>query len=94
MEVIYARSRLGNSRLNALLFKIKQADSPTCDHCPADETVHHYFLECEQFQEQRKVFRKNLADQRISPFNLEILLCNPHTTRDVELFITAAERFK
>ena len=44
MEVTFAQYRIGKCKLNAPLYKIKQAESPKCDHCEEEETVGHYFL--------------------------------------------------
>ena len=94
MEVIFSQFRLGYSRLNAPLYKIKQADSPICIHCPSEETISHFLLTCPKYQQHRYTLAHKLKELDIKELNLESLLSNPYTTREVEKYIEATGRFK
>ena len=93
MEVIFAQLRLGHSRLNSPLYKIKQAESPNCANCPAEETVTHFLLICPKYKQQRYTLACKLKDLNIQ-LNLESLLSNPCATKETEKYILATRRFE
>ena len=94
MEVIFSQCRLGKTRLNAALYKIKQVDSPLCEHCTVEETVYHFFLVCKKYDQHRDKLSENLKGKNIKKLNLKDLLYNPDTIIEVERFIRSSERFK
>ena len=93
LEVIFAQLRLGSSKLNAPLFKIKQSDSPLCSECLVAETPSHYLLECALFQNERDILKASLLDLNINVFSLQELLNNPITLKLTEQFITSSKRY-
>ena len=93
LEVIFAQLRLGSSKLNAPLFKIKQSDSPLCSECLVAETPSHYLLECDLFQNERDVLKTGLLNLNISVLSLQELLNNPITLKLTEQFIISSKRY-
>ena len=94
MEVIFSQCRLGKTRLNAALHKIKQVDSPLCEHCSVEETIYHFFLVCKKYDQHRTKLSENLKGKNIKKLNLKNLLYNPEATTEVEKYIRSTERFK
>ena len=94
LEVLFAQLRLGSSKLNAALFKIRQVDSPLCSVCLVSETPSHYLLECIRFKNEREVLERELNKLNIYALSLQVLLSNPRTLKLTELFITSTKRFE
>ena len=94
MEVIFSQCRLGKTRLNAALHKIKQVDSPLCEYCSVEETIYHFFLVCKKYNQHRAILSENLKGKNIKKLNLKDLLYNPDTTIEVERYIRSTDRFK
>ena len=92
MEIIFSQCRLGKCKLNHYLYKIKQADSPLCEHCMTNETVNHYFINCNRFLQERMVLKRSLKAKKVNTFDLRTLLSNPLIINDVEKFIRSTER--
>ena len=94
MEVIFSQFRLGYIRLNAPLHKRKQVDSHICEHCPVEETITHFLLTCPKYRQQRYTLAHKPRELNIKELNLESLLSNTYTTREVEKYIEATGRLK
>lgn len=47
------RLRLGHAGLNQHLHRFNLAPTPYCDHCGSRETIEHYLINCEQYDDQR-----------------------------------------
>ena len=59
---ILIQLRTGHIPLQAHLYRIQRADTPTCPTCHNHpETVEHYLLHCPTYDEQRKVVRHKLG---------------------------------
>ncbi|MBW0498140.1 hypothetical protein O181_037855 [Austropuccinia psidii MF-1] len=74
--------RTGHVPLNNYLYRIKRADSPTCQHCDKRETPFHYLIQCPAFTDQQKQFTKDLKSSRIrlNPLSLKSILDSPLPT--------------
>ena len=67
-DVLLARLRSGCVDLNDYLFTIKKRDNPYCDHCPnVRETVEHFALHCQNFNNIREILFTNLGTLNVSP---------------------------
>ena len=71
------RLRSGFVDLNNYLFNIKKRDISYCDHCPnVRETVEHFALHCQNFNNIRQILFNELGILNVSPniIGLKILL--------------------
>ena len=57
------QARVEHCGLNTCLFRIKLADSPSCDCGRGDETVLHVLLRCDRYAEARKPSREAAGDR-------------------------------
>lgn len=73
--------RSGHVRLNAYLFRCKQAHYPICDRCGVLESVNHYLTSCKRFIKEREALRATLRRNRLRTQYLSsnYLLHNPIT---------------
>lgn len=58
-----ARLRTGHCSLNKYLHHFSIVDSPDCDCEEGHETVAHYLLKCEIYEEERDALRKRVGVQ-------------------------------
>ena len=92
MEVTFSQCRHGKSKLNFALYKIEQTVSPLCEYCMTNETVNHYFTNCNRFMLEIKLIKRSLEGNRVKTFDLQTPLSNPQTMHDTEKFIRSTER--
>ena len=82
----------GHIPLNYFLHKINKVESPTCPLCwTADETIHHYLLDCPGFVYERHSLAR--ATGRNSK-SIRHLLGNWHAYKSVLTYVHATECFK
>ena len=70
---------------NHWLFNIKIKDSPNCDTCKIDDTLHHVFIECvrvKPFWNSFKLWWQRISDvpQKFSDINILLGLSNANST--------------
>ena len=81
---ILTQLRTGHIPLNAILHRIKKADSPDCTHCSPGyrENVFHYLLICPHYVNVRRRLQANLNCEASSiPFLLSSRTGIPHLLR-------------
>ncbi len=63
IDNIYMKLRFQSSTLNADQFKFNFVQSSKCLQCNKNkqETIHHYFMDCDEFKIQRQLFKKNIS---------------------------------
>src|SRR6266496_2105488 len=83
-----ARLRTGHCSLNKYLNHIHKIDNPTCECRGSEETVQHYLLRCELFDEQRNRLRKEVG---VEGMRVEKLLGDPKLIKNTIKYI---ERFE
>ena len=62
-NIIHARLRMGCSILKDHLHKMHNIDSGICYCEKASETIHHYFLSCPLFKQQRLKLQSDLQNK-------------------------------
>ena len=70
LESILAKLRMGHIGLNEYLTRFKMKTDPNCTTCQVPEDVHHYLLECNQFNAPRTTLKRDLAALNIHNLNL------------------------
>ena len=70
LETTLAKLRMGHVGLNQYLARFNQRDDPNCNTCQVPENVHHYILECNQYNIQRNVLQRELATHNITNLDL------------------------
>ncbi|CAF3428385.1 unnamed protein product [Rotaria socialis] len=73
-EVVFARLRLGHSRLKGHLFKLGLIESPLCMICGVTETVSHVIMNCPCHRDMRKTLKLSLKELGVTEFTLKNLL--------------------
>ena len=53
LDCILFRMRLGHVQLNEYLFKIGRADTNQCSYCGDVETIEHFLIDCDQYNNER-----------------------------------------
>ena len=86
-----ARLRTGHCGLNKYLHRFNTIDDPTCECGEGHETVLHYLLKCELFEEQRDRLRRKVGAEGM---RIEKLLGDKQMIHDTVEFIKATKRFK
>ena len=77
LDVIMARFRNNSAGTKEVLFKIKKADDPYCDHCrDTIESSEHFILNCPNYNQQRQQLKDNLSRIGIYNVTLPVLLSN------------------
>lgn len=61
-ETIITRLRFGHTGLNGSLFKIGKHETGRCEYCGQEETVKHVIINCQRFEEERRLLIQNLRD--------------------------------
>ncbi len=64
IDNIFMKLRFQCSALNADQFKFNFVDSSKCNVCNTNkqETIHHYFMDCVQYSNQRKMLKYNISN--------------------------------
>ena len=57
-----------------------------------NETIHHFFIICNKFLQERATLKRNLEKKKINSFNLETLLSNPTIISELENYIRTSGR--
>ncbi|KAG2074474.1 hypothetical protein BDR04DRAFT_1093208 [Suillus decipiens] len=84
--------RAGHAPLNKHLHRIRKVADPFCPYCPdAEETVHHLFLACPQYQRDRRTLLDTLGRQASS---IPFLLTDPSAAPPLVKFLNATGRLK
>ena len=84
--------RTGHIPLNYFLHKISKVDSPVCPSCRlADETVHHYLLDCPGYVHERHSLARAMGHNSKS---MRHLLGNWRAYKALLQYIRATGRFK
>ncbi len=67
IDNIYLKIRFHCSKLNADQFKFNIIQNSKCSMCQKNkqETIHHYFMDCEKYELQRKILKQNI--QKLDP---------------------------
>ena len=69
------RLRLGHTRLNAHLHRLRLVPDPHCPWCrTVEETIEHFLLHCPRFPSQRVLLRHQLRALDVLTFDLPTLL--------------------
>ena len=98
---VHTKLRLNVSKLNAHLFSLQKADSPSCSCGHHSESTKHFLLTCPLYHPQREtLFRAlsralNIDFSTIpSPLQLDILVYGKELSRGVDSVVaTAVQRF-
>ena len=70
-----ARLRVGQTRLNHHLFKMRLSDSPNCPHClVVPETIEHFLMECPRFHSLRVVMVDSVRALGVDDVQMHVLL--------------------
>jgi ribonuclease HI len=83
--------RTGHIGLNAHLFRIRRAESPSCPHCGSItvETVRHFLLLCPKYARERHILRRQL---RRNADSVSFLLSKPAAFKPLMKFINSTGR--
>lgn len=90
-EVILFRLRTGHARLNYHLHSIGCHPDGQCEECDCNETVEHFLIECEQYENQRHHFI-TIANERGHDWTMNNILLNPDIIPYVVDFVRATGR--
>ena len=82
----------GHIPLNYFLHKINKAESPVCPTCQlADETVHHYLVDCPEFANERHTLAQTTGHNSKS---IQHLLGNWCAFKAVLTYVHVTGRFR
>ncbi len=72
IDNIYLKLRFQCSKLNADKFKFNLTQNPKCMICNKNkqETIHHYFMDCTAYCQQRQVLKNNIQQMHTKLQNL------------------------
>jgi len=73
-DTIISRIRIGHTRLNHSLFKIRKHNTGKCNYCDQDETIEHVLIKCEKYVTERLEFMKEVRKLGVEYFNMESIL--------------------
>ena len=94
LDVALTRLRLGHTRLNAHLHRLRLAPNPYCQWClDIPETVEHFMLHCPRFYTPRVLLRTHLHALNIHTFDLPTILAAsdvPSPIRSTVILLTCA----
>lgn len=68
------RLRIGHSSLNEHLLRLGKHEDGKCEKCKVAETVEHYLLKCEKYEEQRRKMERRLREMEVYEINIKNLL--------------------
>ena len=76
LDVILTRFRLGHTRLNKHLYKMKMSNTPNCQKCDVGcaESISHFIMDCVYYTSNRQILIRNLEQMGIINPTLAILL--------------------
>ncbi len=89
--VLLSRLRTGHCHLNQYLHRFNIIETPECKCGGEKETVEHYLLNCELYDEERDVLRRRVGAQGMRP---SILLGDSQTIQHTMDYIEKMGRFK
>ena len=81
----------GHCYLNEYLHRFNIIESAKCECDAEKETMKHYLLNCELYNEERDVLRRKVEVEGMRP---DVLLGNSRTIKDTVEYIEKTERFK
>ncbi len=72
IDNIYLKLRFHCSKLNADQFKFHFKDNSKCQKCNKNkqETIHHYFMDCSNYSQQRVMLKNNITQMDPKLINL------------------------
>ena len=86
-----SRLRTGHCHLNEYLHRFNIIETAECECGAEKETVKHYLLNCELYDEQRDALRRRVG---MEGMRSSILLGDPRIIKDTVAYIEKTERFK
>ena len=86
-----SRLRTGHCHLNEYLNRFKIIETPECECGAERETVEHFLLKCELYDEARDILRRKVGAQGM---RINVLLGDITVIRDTIEYIESTERFK
>ena len=86
-----SRLRTGHCHLNQYLHRFNIVENPECECGAERETVEHYLLNCELYDEERDKLRRKVGGQGMK---LHVLLGDPQTVGHTAEYIERTGRFK
>ena len=89
--VCITRLRTGHCRLNEYLYRFNRIETPKCECGAEKETVEHYLLNCELYDEERDVLRRRVGAQGM---RCSILLGDKRIIKDTMEYIKKTGRFE
>ncbi len=90
IDNIYLKLRYHCSKLNADQFKLNFIPDCKCTQCNKNkqETIHHYFMDCSKYDQQRKILKQIISNLHISFKNLTnrqlVQIITGHTMQNME----------
>ncbi len=72
IDNIYLKLRFQCSKLNADKFKFNLTQNSKCTICNKNkqETIHHYFMDCTAYNQQRQILKNNIQQMHTNLHNL------------------------
>lgn len=72
IDNIYMKMRYHCSKLNVDQFKLHFVQDSKCTQCHKNkqETLHHYFMDCSKYDQQRRISKQNLSKLHVTFQNL------------------------
>ena len=89
--VLIARLRTGHCHLNEYLYRFNIIETPECECGAEKETVDHFLLNCELYDEERDELRRRVRAQGMG---ISVLLGDNELIRDTVEYIEKTGRFK
>ena len=89
--MLISRLRTGHCHLNQYLHRFNIIETPKCECGAERETVEHYLLNCELYEEERDALRRRVGAQGM---RLAILLGDSQIIKDTVEYIEKTGRFK
>ena len=89
--IMLSRLRTGHCHLNQYLHRFNIIETPECECGAEKETVEHYLLNCELYDEERDALRRSVGAQGMRP---SILLGDNQTIQNTMDYIEKTGRFK
>ena len=89
--VLISRLRTGHCHLNQYLHRFNIIETAECECGAERETVEHYLLNCELYEEERDALRRRVGAQGM---RLGILLGDSQIIKDTVEYIEKTGRFK
>jgi ribonuclease HI len=86
-----SRLRTGHCHLNEYLHRFNIIETAECECGAEKETLKHYLLNCELYDEERDLLRRRVGVQGM---RLDLLLGDPRTIKDTVEYIEKTGRFK